>query len=168
MAIVFIIVHVEVHVICVFPTYMCRKKREWGNWLKSQNQWIFQDWAGIYVVPMFMCYPYCHCSPYFHSNFGMVSLRYSSNPLHSRQWWNIWASVSEPHASQLRKWWIFSDICITPRTMFCMFWRCNLILLVRWFIIMGRAWASSKLLIYYFVMAHSRICHCRLFKPNAC
>ena len=33
-------------------------------------------------------------------------------------------------------------------------------------IIMGRAWASSKLLIYYFVMAHSRICHCLLFKPN--
>ena len=27
---------------------------------------------------------------------------------------------------------------------------------------MGRAWASSKLLIYYFVMAHSGICHCRL------
>ena len=30
----------------------------------------------------------------------------------------------------------------------------------------GRAWVRSKLLIYYFVMAHSRICHCRLFKPN--
>ena len=33
-------------------------------------------------------------------------------------------------------------------------------------IIMGRTWASSKLLIYYFVIAHSRICHCQLFKPN--
>ena len=27
----------------------------------------------------------------------------------------------------------------------------------------GWAWASSKLLIYYFVMVHSRICHCRMF-----
>ena len=35
-------------------------------------------------------------------------------------------------------------------------------------IIMGRAWASSKhrLLIYYLVMAHSKMCHCWLFKPN--
>ena len=46
------------------------------------------------------------------------------------------------------------------------FWRCNLILLVRWFIIMGRAWASSKLLIYYLVMGHSWICHCWLFKQH--
>ena len=37
--------------------------------------------------------------------------------------------------------------------------------LVRWFIIMGRAWASKKLLIHYFVMTHGRICHCRVFKP---
>ena len=36
-------------------------------------------------------------------------------------------------------------------------------ILVRWCITMGWAWASSKLLIYY---THSRICHCRLFKPK--
>ena len=43
-------------------------------------------------------------------------------------------------------------------------WNLNyktIFILVGWFIIMGRAWASSKLLIYYqyFVMAHSKIRH---------
>ena len=33
-------------------------------------------------------------------------------------------------------------------------------ILVRWFIILGRAWANSKLLITN--LAHSRICHCLL------
>ena len=37
------------------------------------------------------------------------------------------------------------------------------------FIIMGRSWASSELLIYYIVnMAHSQICHCWLFKQHTC
>ena len=55
----------------------------------------------------------------------------------------------------------------------CQLWRreegdntAHTYLLVRWFIIMGRGWASSKLLIYYFVMVHSRISHCHLFGPN--
>ena len=111
---------------------------------------------------------FCYCIPFVNtpndSRFGTVS-SFTHCPAELLVTFQLWMSIYELHFTP----------CIKFVTMVTALYpshvgggKSGLVStvsqLVRWFIIVGRAWASSKLLIYYFVMTHSRICHCRLFK----